>query len=412
MSETEFAGRLTAAKSVWDEMAPGLGATALGGSNMNVPTEQITDWFETLIAAVASVEKYQKDQVLMSLLWPPITNSTQQIESYMSTAKSNGISWLSQTTPTIVSHLWGLRSQLQWLIPTEQDGFPPSPAIGETLAKRHEIEEVSKLILGQQKKIQKIASDAEKITKEILDRSELISSAERTSATAQTNALASAAAAEAEKLKVDQYVASLSTASIAQEKLFKQFDDKRSDIEGTLEGASKIALAKSFKDRRESLDRTQILWAALFLIGITFLVLSGAFIWHDTKTNSVEFSSEKTALIVGLSKYLLLAPFIWLTWFSAKQYGHILRLTEDYAFKEAAAHSFVGYRNEMGDDGEMLQLLREYAIKNFGANPVRVLSKNEPASPISEILEKALEKLPPEKILDAFKDILSSTKGK
>ena len=93
----------------------------------------------------------------------------------------------------------------------------------------------------------------------------------------------------------------------------------------------------------------------------------------------------------ALARLMLTGPAIWFTWFAAKQYGHTTRLIEDYAFKEAAALAFVGYKREMGDDDEMLKLLRETAIKNFGASPTRMLTKEDAASPIHELVDKALE---------------------
>ncbi|CAJ3406747.1 Uncharacterised protein [Burkholderia pseudomallei] len=83
---------------------------------------------------------------------------------------------------------------------------------------------------------------------------------------------------------------------------------------------------------------------------------------------------------------------------------------EDYAFKSAAAHAFVGYRNEMNDDNEMIKLLREYAAKNFGANPIRVLSKNEAASPLHNIFDRLLDKVSPDKLIDILKDYIEKSK--
>jgi hypothetical protein len=94
---------------------------------------------------------------------------------------------------------------------------------------------------------------------------------------------------------------------------------------------------------------------------------------------------------VVVARMLFTGPEVWLAWFAARQYGFTMRLIEDYAFKEASALAFVGYKREMGDDLEMLKLLRETAIKNFGASPTRMLSKSESSSPIHEIDDKTLE---------------------
>jgi type I restriction-modification system DNA methylase subunit len=83
-------------------------------------------------------------------------------------------------------------------------------------------------------------------------------------------------------------------------------------------------------------------------------------------------------------------------------------LIEDYAFKEASALAFVGYKREMGEVEEMLKLLRETAFKNFGASPTRMLSKSEPSSPLHELVDKALENQGIfDKLLQLFKALKS-----
>ena len=87
-----------------------------------------------------------------------------------------------------------------------------------------------------------------------------------------------------------------------------------------------------------------------------------------------------------------------------------MRLEEDYAFKSAAAQSFYGYRQEVGADDDLLKLLRETAIKNFGANPIRVLGKSDHATPahalLDELISKGLvDKSNFEKIMDVIKRV-------
>ena len=69
--------------------------------------------------------------------------------------------------------------------------------------------------------------------------------------------------------------------------------------------------------------------------------------------------------------------------------------------------AFAGYRNEMGADSDMLKLLQESAIRNFGANPTKMLFKRaDAASPLHEMLEKILEKVKPVEIIEALAPFL------
>lgn len=106
----------------------------------------------------------------------------------------------------------------------------------------------------------------------------------------------------------------------------------------------------------------------------------------------------------------LTAPFVWLGWFSARQYGYTSRLREDYAYKEASAKSFEGYKREAKEvDQEMLQKLLEQAIKNFGDNPIRIYDGHENhGSPFHEFFEKILKD---EKAMNQLKDLISKVKS-
>ncbi len=105
----------------------------------------------------------------------------------------------------------------------------------------------------------------------------------------------------------------------------------------------------------------------------------------------------------------LTAPFVWLGWFSARNYGHISRLSEDYEYKEASAKAFEGYKREVGDaHPEMLQKLLEQAIQNLGENPIRIFEgKNNHGSPVQDLIEKVLSD---EKLVAKLKEVFAAVK--
>lgn len=162
-------------------------------------------------------------------------------------------------------------------------------------------------------------------------------------------------------------------------------------IDGLLTNASKIGLAKSFQDRRKSLEDTQKLWGVIFLAGIALMawgvIFEQGILPPIVGKNGVDINAV-------LVRMLFAAPLVWLTWFAARQFSNNARLIEDYAFKESSALAYHGYKNEfLGDqDHETLTVLRKVAAENFGANPSRMLSGQEAASPLHELLEGALKK--------------------
>lgn len=432
---TPLADNLRVSKQIWEDLAPSLPETVPVNNGVQVPKALLGAWFEKVIAGVQWVETNAGDQILKAIYWPGVTNTVPQIVSHMSSAKSNGAGWLQQTTPQLQGFLWTVRSSLSWLLPFPDDYLSQdrSPQINETIANAEAISATVKRISADEQSLRGRLAEVQSIQTSASAEAEKITGYERTANTASTNATASATTAEAEKQKVESYVKSLDEAVAAQQKLFAEFNEKRDFIEGTLQGASRVALAKSFDVRRDALQNLQYFWAAIFAGGIVILTVIGLLLGTSvlqearsatTAAASIQAASAavsgasavagvkaaQSGLLFSLLRFLILAPVVWLTWFAARQYSHSQRLGEDYAFKSAAAHAFVGYKEEMADDEDMLKLLRENAVRNFGANPIRVLYKSEPATPLNDIFEKFLDKLGPDKMADVLKEIASKIK--
>lgn len=180
--------------------------------------------------------------------------------------------------------------------------------------------------------------------------------------------------------------ANLKDAVEEKDKLFEEFEGRRDEIAKLLVSANQVGLAGSFQKTRKKRFYALMLWGFVFSIGLVSLYKLGRTIFPLLNTN--------VDLITIGGHLLLAAPAIWLTWFAARQYGHSLRIYEDYAFKESTAMAFVGYRNEMGQDPDMLKLLQKSAIQNFAANPTQLILKNaDPASPAHALFEKSADEI-------------------
>nr|WKF55890.1 hypothetical protein HUO10_000334 [Paraburkholderia busanensis] len=432
---TPLTDSLRNSKKIWDELAPSLPETVPVNNNVQVPKALLGEWFDIAIANVQWGERKNVDQILKALYWSGVTNTVPQVAGHMSNAKSNGANWLQQTTPQLQGYLWSIRSSAMWLLPVP-DGYlslAGVPSIAEITARAEAIGTAANQISAAERSLRERLEAIHSTQTSLSADAEKIAGYERAANTASTNATASAATAEAEKQKVEAYVKGLEEAESTQKALFVEFNEKRDLIEATLQGASRVALAKSFEDRRKALQWLQYFWAVIFAFGIGVLTWVGyhlgTSVLEEAKVATSAAASVQAAsvavsgasgvvgiraaqsnLLFSLLRFLILAPVVWLTWFAARQYGHTQRLGEDYAFKSAAAHAFVGYKEEMADDGEMLKLLRENAVRNFGANPIRVLSKSEPVTPLNDVFEKLLEKLDPEKLADVLKEALAKIK--
>lgn len=187
-----------------------------------------------------------------------------------------------------------------------------------------------------------------------------------------------------------------------QAELFAEFQAYREKIDRLLGDANRTGMAASFTNRRWWLLAPLSGWLLIFGISIVGLLYMGitfiAPLLVDTKT-SVPW--EQLPMRLALT-----APFIWLGWFSARQHGFTSRLREDYAYKEASAKSFEGYKREAKEvDPEMLKKLLEQAIKNLGDNPIRIYDgKNNHPSPTHELFDSLMKD---DKTVGRFKEFFS-----
>jgi hypothetical protein len=190
-----------------------------------------------------------------------------------------------------------------------------------------------------------------------------------------------------------------------QAELFAEFQAYRDKIDGLLGDANRTGMAASFTNRRFWLLAPLSGWLLIFGISIAGLLYMGITFIAPLLDAKTSVPWEQLPMRLALT-----APFIWLGWFSARQHGFTSRLREDYAYKEASAKSFEGYKREAKEvDPEMLKKLLEQAIKNLGDNPIRIYDgKNNHPSPTHELFDSLMKD---DKAVGRFKEFFSLFKS-
>lgn len=401
------------ASQTWERMAPTLPQSE-NLQNLGVSVADISRSFSEVVGMLDALKEVDLDGVLWSQYKGGIDSSSQALYNFLN-AHGNNPAQIVANTNSICAWLWGLRSSLRLLLPLHPESGKLSDEFQKILTERiaafenwfTRAEELKNVIQQTEKSASEIlqqikdqnisASDISTTIQAILTS---IQAFEREVGTAKVNAESAASDATSKAATVSKLSDDLGASVRLKDALFKEFEDRREEISGLLENANKVGLAKSFQDKRRELTTTWKWWAGGFVAGIIVLSLIGWFgllpLIRDSKTDMVAITS----------RLLLSSPLIWFTWFAARQYGHVLRISEDYAFKEAAAMAFAGYRNEVANDPDLLKLLQESAIKNFGANPSKLLLKKPDASsPLHEALDKVLDKIKPEDLIEIVKKI-------
>lgn len=174
------------------------------------------------------------------------------------------------------------------------------------------------------------------------------------------------------------------------ERLQEKCREQEGVIDSILPRGASAGLASAFAIRGKQLEGTKWVWLVLFVSSLISLsVFANSLIGLEVADGSSYWDQL-------LGRMPLVAPLVWLGWFSAIQYGNIIRVQEDYAFKEATSKAFQGYRDHMEHlrsvdlDGAQtaLTLLSETTINVLGKEPLRIYGKTEQdASPTHSLAQ-------------------------
>jgi len=150
-------------------------------------------------------------------------------------------------------------------------------------------------------------------------------------------------------------------------------------IDSILPRGASAGLAAAFSSRVSQLNRSKWIWMTIFVI--TLITLASFALYLTT----LDFPNTNEFWMHVVSRLPLAAPLVWLGWFSAIQYGNVIRVQEDYAFKEATSKAFQGYKDHMEHLGNVdideaqtaLKLLSATTIEILGREPLRIYGNTQ-----------------------------------
>lgn len=128
-------------------------------------------------------------------------------------------------------------------------------------------------------------------------------------------------------------------------KLHEEFTEKHTELSQTIEtllpGATSVALATAFAERKIAIEKTKTFWAGALIVSAIGLVIFGFISLYCPNSHDVISSIP--------ARMIIIAGLIILEEFARRNYNIISRLAESYAYKEALAKSYLGYKKEMMD---------------------------------------------------------------
>lgn len=162
---------------------------------------------------------------------------------------------------------------------------------------------------------------------------------------------------------------------------FKALHDR---IESILPYATSASLASAFREQKARFVLPQWMWLATFIATIAGLLVTS--IYGLPRDDSWDAMARHL-----VNRLPLIGPLIWLAIYAGRHYGLALRLQEEYAYKEAVAAAFEGFRREMSNisaggstDVSPLVTLCENVLRTLGQRPGRIYEgKHEDITPLN-----------------------------
>lgn len=255
MSATPQADRLQEQKNQWDQFVLELPDDIRSAHGAEILAASIPEWFLTCWNGVKYAETQLVDPVMKELTWPLIIGQINGIDNHMQQFRTNGATWFftNQIPRAVVGLLWEIRKLLAWITP-DLTNAAVVPAVSELMANAQLIHDAAHKAAAASREAQKSQELINGIEAKFQEAVTRIEGHEREAGNAQSNATASASAATQAKGTVDELVNSLNGDVGVQKDLIAEFERNRDLVEQTLQGASKIGLAKSFSARREGLS--------------------------------------------------------------------------------------------------------------------------------------------------------------
>ena len=168
------------------------------------------------------------------------------------------------------------------------------------------------------------------------------------------------------------------------ETMYKEHDEKQKqlfeEIEKLLSGATSVALAGAFNERKLDVEKGKKLFAWTLIASAIGLVAAGIYSFRNPPNSQdiLNSISNRTMIIAGL---------VMIEEFARRNYNIKSRLAESYAYKAAIAKSFQGYKKELAEieisprssENEIpaKALLAETFIKKLGDEPGKVVFDKE-----------------------------------
>ena len=180
------------------------------------------------------------------------------------------------------------------------------------------------------------------------------------------------------------------------EKQIKELEDR---INKLLPGATSLSLSSAFEKRKKAVERNKWWWATLLIASAGGIVYFGWWSLSLMMNNMASTQSAGLPLSTIPIRIMIIAGLVIIEEFARRNYNVSSRLAEAYAYKEAIAQSYVGFKKELADidlpprgEGDIVKsiaVLADTFLQKIGDEPgKKVFDKEKPALGVMQAISK------------------------
>ena len=160
-------------------------------------------------------------------------------------------------------------------------------------------------------------------------------------------------------------------------KLQSSVENSDTEAKKVLGLSAQAGLARSYLTESKKLEFRSNLFTGLLYLTVSITIALAAFYVLPSLEHAIEHGTndQQSKLLVTLLRASILAPLVFVLYFTTKQISSIETLRMDYAEKAAASLAYSGYRDEMSADPSLLERLRGSLLLKFAEHPERLLRK-------------------------------------
>ena len=179
----------------------------------------------------------------------------------------------------------------------------------------------------------------------------------------------------------------------------KQIKELEERINKLLPGATSLSLSSAFEKRKKAVERNKWWWATLLIASAGGIVYFGWWSLSLMMNNMASTQSAGLPLSTIPIRIMIIAGLVIIEEFARRNYNVSSRLAEAYAYKEAIAQSYVGFKKELADidlpprrEGDIVKsiaVLADTFLQKIGDEPgKKVFDKEKPALGVMQAISK------------------------